>query len=467
MNAFARRTKIVATIGPATASPERLAELLEAGMDAARLNLSHGDHDFHREAFARLRKAAAQAGKPLAIIFDTRGPEVRTRNKEAVQVHSGERFLLAFTQGEPAEGRIAVDHDLTRDLERGDLLLIGDEVELEVEEVLPRERAVRCKALNQGLLRPGRRVAVLNKTWSLPFLTARDEADLRLAAELGADYIAVSFVREAADLARVREVVQDKEIKLIAKVETRPAVENIQEILEAADGLMVARGDLGTALRLEELPLVQKRLIRLANRAGKPVITATQMLRSMVREPRPTRAEVTDVANAVLDGTDALMLSEETAIGAYPVEAVATMARIAAEAERDYPFLRGLEDQPDHTESVAAALGRAACELARDLDAVIITSTRSGSTARLIAKFRPAAPLIAVTPSERVRNQLALVWGVQPLLMPFSEETDKMIALALTTAQEHGLVTKERAVITAGVPFGIPGITNLIKVEEV
>ncbi len=480
-----RRTKIVATIGPASASRETLAGLLQAGMDAARLNLSHGEREFHRRVIEELRALAVQMGRPLAIILDTRGPEVRIGRlaEGKLQVKRGQRLTLRWGDflGLVAEGEVPISHDLASKLRPGARIIVGDgELELEVVAVRPGSEQVECTALNDGLLAEGKRLSVPGVSLGLPPLSERDLEDLQLARELQVEYVAASFVRCAADLRKLREAIGDEEVELIAKVETREALENIEEILEAADGLMVARGDLGLAIELERLPLVQKRLIRLANRAGKPVITATQMLKSMVASPRPTRAEVTDVANAILDGTDAVMLSEETATGRYPVEAVSMMAKIAMAVEEDYPFLRALRrpaptpapvdgssaSEPA-TMSVAEAIGRAACELARDLDAVIITSTRSGSTAKLIAKLRPPSPIIAVTPSPRVQNKLALVWGVQPLLMPFTEATDEMVRLAVATARERGwLEAGERAVVTAGVPFGVRGITNLIKVEE-
>lgn len=472
----------MATIGPASASKETLAGMLQAGMDAARLNLSHGERGFHQRVIEDLRALAAQMGRPLAIILDTRGPEVRIGRLKGGkhQVERGQRLILRWGEFLGAEGEVPISYDLARELRPGMKLIVGDG-ELELEAVAVRPEQVECVALNDGFLVEGKRLSAPGVMMELPPLNERDLEDLQLARELQVEYVAASFVRCAADLEALREAIGDEEVELIAKVETREALENIEEILKLADGLMVARGDLGLAIPLERLPLVQKRLIRLANRAGKPVITATQMLKSMVASPRPTRAEVTDVANAILDGTDAVMLSEETATGRYPVEAVSMMAKIAMTVEEDYPFLGALrrpasESVPSRPGSddedgaismtVAEAIGRAACELARDLDAVIITSTRSGSTAKLIAKLRPPSPIIAVTPSLRVQGKLALVWGVQPLLMPFTEATDEMIRLAVATARERGwLIKGTRAVVTAGVPFGVRGITNLIKVE--
>lgn len=439
-------------------------------MNVARVNLSHGDPDEHRETIARLHEVAA--GRPLAIMVDTRGAEIRIgrlKNKE-VPLEAGGRVTLVENDLIGDGRRLPVNYrGLSQDVVPGDRILLDDgRIALVVTTV--RDGKTECEVQNSGMLREHKGINVPGVVLNTPSITEEDRRDLKLVAAMKVDYVAVSFVRRAKDLAEVRDALGEAEIDLIAKIETRAALDDIEAILEACDGLMVARGDLGVEIEVEDLPLVQKRLIRMARQAAKPVITATQMLSSMVTQPRPTRAEVTDVANAIFDGTSALMLSEETAIGSYPVEAVRMMCRIARRAEREHlEALGDFERFPDLEESVAAAIGEAACQLASKLGAAaIITSTRSGSTARLASRFRPETPIIAATPSDRVYRKLALLWGVIPLRIPFSENTDEMIEDSLSAARDAELVRAgQRVVITAGIPFGVPGITNLIKVHEV
>jgi len=469
------KTKIVCTIGPASRSPEVLEQLVRAGMDVARLNFSHGTREEHGRTIAALRKIARRLGRAVAILQDLAGPKIRIGPIEdgPVMLEPGAGFTLTARKV-PGDAR-AVSlgfPGLAAEVRKGDALLLSDgAIELEVTAVEGRD--IRCRVIIGGPLSSFKGVNLPARTLRTPSLTAKDRDDLRFGLEHEVDYVALSFVRSAGDIATVRRHMKrcGGSAPVIAKIEKHEALEAMDAIVKAADGLMVARGDLGVEIALEKIPEVQKTLIRKSREAGKPVITATQMLRSMVDSPRPSRAEVTDVANAILDGTDAVMLSEETAVGRYPVEAVAVMARIAGEAERipsscDGPRPGGLE--PVHG-SLPGAVAWAAARLAADVGAAaIVTFTRSGSTARLVSRSRPAIPILAHTPEERTRRQLALCWGVLPVLGENLSRTDEMVAAALKAAKQAGLVKKgQTVVITAGVPTGVPGTTNLIKAEIV
>lgn len=458
----------MATLGPASRDEATLRALIEAGMNVARLNLSHGTREEHRELVRRIRRAAQETGEAIAVMADIPGRAVRIgRLPQDLEIHEGGEIV--FREGEEEDalrrGRIPLDGEgFSRSVRPGmEVLLAGGEIRLEVVEADPDRGEVRCRALSRGKLGSRKRVSVPGA--EIP-LTARDDDDVRFAAELGVEYLAASFVRDAQDIEEIRRLLGNEEIEVIAKIESREAVRNLDEIVKAADGVMVARGDLGVELPLEEVPLLQKEIVRRCNRAGVPVIIATQMLRSMVESPLPTRAEVTDVANAILDGTDAVMLSEETAVGRYPVEAVRVMSRIAQRIER-HPSV--YHKYPGEQVSVPEAIGESACQIAEHIRAdAILPSTTSGSTAKLVAKFRPRLPIVAVTYSEKVRNKLALVWGVYPLcLRRETDDTERTLRRSLeAAAQALRLGKGATVVITAGVPFGVPGTTNLIRVER-
>ncbi len=459
-----KKTKIVCTIGPASNNIETLERMIRAGMNVARINLSHGDHDEHRQMIRRIREAAAKAGVPLAVMVDTKGTGLRTGKLKAgkASLKEGDKVALVEDKNAGDEKRIPVNYKgLSKYVHPGDrILLQGGEIGLRVLEI--RSTEILCQVLNSGTL--GERKSVHVQNAELP--TTFDESDIEFAADAAVDYISASFVRSAEDIKRIKEILGKSEIEVVAKIETREALEHIDEIINIADAVMVARGDLGVDLEVEELPLVQKKLVRKCNRAGKPVIIATQMLLSMVKNPRPTRAEATDVANAILDGTDAVMLSEETAIGEYPVEAVEIMSKIARSIENTaLTYLK----RTGEIGSVTEAIGESACEIAQRLNAAaIIANTTSGSTAKLVAKFRPKTPIVAVTYSDKVLNKSALIWGVHAIKIPFCTDTDLMLRRSIEAAAEAGFVKRgDCVVITAGVPFGVVGTTNFIKVERV
>jgi len=459
-----KRTKIVATIGPASGDEPKVAEMVRAGMDVARINLSHGTPEEQRALAERVRKVSQRLGKAIAVMADVPGGAMRTGplREGSVHLEAGGRLILTEEPVLGDAGRISVDRPgFAKHLEPGmEVLLAGGEISLEVVEV--RQAEAICLVKSGGILGERKRVSVPEARIPIAFY----EGPIRFAAELEADFLAASFVQNAQDITRIREVLGDGDIEIIAKIETREAVKNIDELIAVADGVMVARGDLGLELPLEEVPLVQKEIVSKCNRAGKPVIIATQMLKSMTESPTPTRAEVADVANAILDGADALMLSEETAIGAYPIEAVRMMSTIAGRIEQNPSIYRRYEGGRS---TVTEAIGESACKIAESIGAAaIIPSTSSGSTAKLVAKFRPTVPIIAVTYSEKVRRRLALVWGVQPVYIELRGDTELILKNSIKAAAEAARLPKGAAVvITAGVPFGVPGTTNLIKVEHV
>ncbi|RMG97971.1 MAG: pyruvate kinase, partial [Candidatus Dadabacteria bacterium] len=412
-----RRAKIVCTIGPASAQPETLRRMVEAGMDVARLNMSHGDHGSHARTAERIREAAAAAGRPVALLLDLAGPKIRLGAlPEPRLVHAGDELVL----GPEASGaEIPVTYpDLASELAPGDRLSLADgAIPLEVAAVDPPR--VRVRVLSGGTVTSHKGLNLPGKGDALPAVSEKDREDLRFGLRIGVDWVALSFVRSPRDLDPAREIMDQEGVRapVLAKIEKRQALARLGEILDVFDGLMVARGDLGVEVDLEEVPGIQKRLIREANRRAKPVVTATQMLLSMVTNPRPTRAEVTDVANAVLDGTDAVMLSEETAMGRHPVESVAVMARIVERAEADAPEPE--ECRPLAARGVPAAIARATWHVARDVGAkAIVTPTRSGSTARLVAGTRPPVPVLGMTSDPATAGALALTWGVTPALVP-------------------------------------------------
>jgi len=441
-------------------------------MNVARLNFSHGTQSEHLEVIERIRSLAAKSGKPVAILQDLAGPKIRIGKIKAgaITLESGALFTLTNQQLLGNENKVSVNYpDLPKDVKPGDTLLLSDGA-LELEVLEKTDRDVRCRVIIGGSLSSFKGINLPARSIKAPSLTKKDKEDLAFGIEQEVDYVALSFVRSAADVIEAKTFIEKRgsAIPIIAKIEKHEALENIDEIIHDVDGIMIARGDLGVETPLEKVPLVQKMLIQKSNQAGKPVITATQMLRSMVDSPRPTRAEVTDVANAILDGTDAVMLSEETAIGKFPVESVATMARIAEDAESGFPFETWINRLGRKTEkSLPEAVGCAACNLAESINASsIITFTQTGSTARLVAKCRPRRPVLAMTPLEKTYRRLGLVWGVVPFLSETMKDTDEMIDRAFKIALQSGIVKRGQiVVITAGVPVGVPGTTNLIKAE--
>ena len=468
-----RRTKIVCTLGPASQSEETLREMIRAGMDVARVNFSHGDHEIHARNIALVRRLAQEEGRVLAVMGDLQGPKLRVGEITAeVTLREGEDFNLT-TRPVPGDDReVNFPHpEVIGDVRSGDRVLLDDGLlELEVLETTPTD--IRSRVVTGGPLESHKGVSLLGVTLNLPSLTDKDREDAAFAIQQKVDYLALSFVRRAEDVSQLRDLLEQNQtsIPIIAKIEKREAVEAFEEIMEISDGAMVARGDLGVEAPAEEVPIYQKRIIRLANEVGKPVITATQMLSSMMDNPRPTRAEASDVANAILDGTDAVMLSGETAVGKYPVEAVRMMAKIALTTERTLPYKELLREavlEPFCTPT--DAISQATCEIALELAAkAIISSTMSGHTARMVAKHRPATQIVAVTPSLETQRRLALVWGVYPLLVSEFAHTDQMIETAVQAALDEGLIEKgDIVVITAGVPLGGPGRTNMLKVHVV
>lgn len=465
-----RRTKIVCTIGPASESPQKVSELLAAGMNVARLNFSHGTHEEHGARIAVLKEEAGKAGKHLAILLDTKGPEIRTGMvpENGVNLENGTQFLLDLATATGTEQRVGITYqDLWREVEPGDHVLIDDgQIDLEV--TAAAEGVITTVIRNGGLLKSQKGVNVPGAAINLPAVTDKDIADIRFGVDQGIDFIAASFTRKASDIMAVRRIVEEAggDVQIIAKIESREGLDNLDEILEVADGLMVARGDLGVEIPVEEVPGRQKEMILKCNRLGKPVIVATQMLDSMIRQPRPTRAEASDVANAILDGTDAVMLSGETAAGKFPVEAVKMMDKIALRIEQS--LLDGRKERHEHL-SVAEAISYASYTIAGDLDAAaILTPTHSGLTARMVSKYRPKALIVAATPFADTARKLALLWGVQPVLVAESKGTDELLSTAIVAAQGKNFVkTGDMVVITAGVPVGKVGTTNLIKVQLV
>jgi pyruvate kinase len=461
-----KRTKIVCTIGPACSDAKTIQAMAENGMNVARINMSHGTHEEHRTVIERVRSVAETLGIPLAVMADTKGPAIRTGElkTEKIRLRQGQKLILLEEPVLGDETRISISYKgLSQYVKPGmKILLANGEIELTVLQVQPGR--IICEVQNSRELGERKRVSIPEV--SLPGIAETDEDDIHFAQQIGVDYIAASFVQTGLDIDHVRKILGSSDIEVIAKIETREAARNIDDIIAASDGIMVARGDLGVELALEDVPLIQKEIVRKCNRMGKPVIIATQMLKSMTENPAPTRAEVADIANAILDGTDAIMLSEETAVGNYPVEAVRMMSRIAERIEQSSVIYNKYEQSQTN---ITEAIGESACQIAdRTRAAAIIPSTTSGSTAKLVAKFRPRTPIIAVTYTERARNKLALVWGVYSVQVDFSKDTDAMLKLSIEAASKAGHVTSGApVVITAGVPFGVPGTTNLIKVERV
>lgn len=469
-----RKTKIVCTIGPVTESEEMIGRLISAGMNVARLNFSHGDHSEHKRRIDRIKSVREKLGVPVAIMLDTKGPEVRLgyfRDGKA-DLEKGQRFTLTIKdiQGDSSQCSITYK-ELPGEVSAGSRILIADGV-IELKVLEKNDTDVICEVLNGGTLGDRKNVNIPGATSKLPAITEKDVADLIFGVENGVDFIAASFIRKATDVLEIRRVLEEKggkHIHIISKIENQEGIDNLEDILRVSDGLMVARGDLGVEIPTEDIPMIQKLIIRKANEIGKPVITATQMLDSMIRNPRPTRAEVTDVANSIIDGTDAIMLSGETAAGKYPVEAVQTMASIAVRTEKELDYGKSMHSFSGRKITVANAISHSSCTTAFELQAAaIITPTQSGSTARMISKFRPKAPIIAATSDRSVMRKLCLSFGVYPVRVPQANMTDEIIDLSVNAAVSAQLVKSgDLVVITAGIPSGVAGATNLIKVHIV
>lgn len=465
-----RRTKIICTIGPASESPDRIAQLLDAGMNVARLNFSHGSHEEHGARMASLKAVAEKKGVTLGILLDTKGPEIRTGvvPDGGVVLENGSQFVLDQDDQIGSSARVYVTYEnLWQEVKPGIHILLDDGLmDLEVQSAGNGKIFTTVK--NGGTLKSKKGVNVPGISIQLPALTQKDIDDINFGLEQGIDFIAASFARKASDILEVRRLVEDADadVKIIAKIENEEGIENMDGILEVADGIMVARGDLGVEIPAEDVPMYQKELIGKCNALGKIVIVATQMLDSMIRQPRPTRAEASDVANAILDGTDAIMLSGETAAGSFPVEAVQMMDKIARKTES---FFFKSNVPPKKGQNIAEAIGHASNTIANDLNAsAIITPTESGITARMISRHRPKALIIAPTPFPATARSLALNWGVHPIIIPETKGTDELLSIAVRRALDCNLVkTGDIVVLTAGVPVGKVGTTNLIKVQVI
>ena len=470
-----RKTKIICTMGPAVDDEEKLRALILAGMDAARFNFSHGTHESHLATLTKVKRVRDEMGVALATILDTKGPEIRIRTFEngPVTLEEGADFTLT-TREVPGDGScVSVTYlDLHKELSPGCRVLIDDGlIELQVREI--RGQDIECTVVSGGPLSSNKSINIPDVHIHLPSLTEKDREDLRFAVEQDFDFVAASFVRKASDVEDIRACLREhggEHVRIISKIENREGVDNLDEIIAASDGLMVARGDLGVEIPACEVPILQKEMITKTRMAGKPVITATQMLDSMIRNPRPTRAEVSDVANAVFDGTSCVMLSGETASGKYPLEAVETMVDTirAAEQATDYwERFQSASFKPGR--SINEAVTHTCCLTAMDLAAdAILTPTQTGHSARMISRFRPACPIVALTTTERARRQLAISWGVHPYLSGEVDSTDRLFSMCVQTALKEGAVEGgQTVVITAGVPIGRAGSTNLIKAQVV
>ena len=470
-----RKTKIVCTIGPATESEEMLAKIMNQGMNVARLNFSHQTQKEHRERIDTIKKVRQELNKPVAIMLDTKGPEVRTGDFEngEIEVKTGDKFILTT---ENILGTNEISHitykDLPEDVKIGDAILIDDGL-IELEVLSKNDKEVICLVKNGGTINNHKGVNIPGVNIGLPSLTEKDKDDIIFGIENELDFIAPSFIRKARDVREIRKILEDnggEDVQIISKIENREGVDNIDEIIKMSDGIMVGRGDLGVEIPPEEVPLVQKMLIKKCNEAGKPVITATQMLDSMMRNPRPTRAEVTDIANAILDGSDSIMLSGETAAGKYPEESVRTMSDIAVRIEDSLDYVELLRSKTIGKDiTITNAISHATCSTAQDLGAAaIITPTSSGYTAMAVSKYRPKAVIIASTPYEKVMRKLSLTWGVYPVKTKNVETTDDIVNISVQTILEKGYLKQgDLVVITAGVPVGEAGSTNLIKVHTI
>ena len=469
-----RKTKIICTLGPSTDKGDVLRELIANGMNVARFNFSHGSYEEHGGRLANLKALREELGKPVAALLDTKGPEIRLKEfKNGVEMlEAGQTFTLTTREVEGTKEICSVTYkDLPHDVHEGGTIMLDDGlIMLRIEKVTDTD--ITCTVLNSGKIKTKKGVNVPGVHLSMPYLSQKDREDIIFGIQNGFDFIAASFVRTAQDVYDIRNLLNeyDSNIRIIAKIENREGVNNIDSILSAADAVMVARGDLGVEIDFTELPGIQKNIIDRSFSFGKPIVTATQMLDSMMVNPRPTRAEISDVANAIYDGTSAIMLSGETAAGAYPVEALKTMSAIAERTENE-PHYRDerFKDAAHGQISVSDATAHAACLTARDVNAAaIVTVSESGNTARLLSKYRPTQPIIACVMNEQVQRQLSLSWGITSLLMGSAKSTDELIEMSTTLAQKNGyLHNGELAVVTAGVPVGVSGTTNMIKIHMV
>ncbi|MDU1373660.1 MAG: pyruvate kinase [Staphylococcus epidermidis] len=471
-----RKTKIVCTIGPASESEEMLEKLMNAGMNVARLNFSHGSHEEHKARIDTIRKVAKRLNKTIGLLLDTKGPEIRTHNMKdgLIVLEKGKEVIVSMNEVEGTPEKFSVTYEnLINDVNIGSYILLDDGlVELQVKEINKDKGEVKCDILNTGELKNKKGVNLPGVKVNLPGITDKDADDIRFGIKENVDFIAASFVRRPSDVLDIRQILEEEkaEITIFPKIENQEGIDNIEEILEVSDGLMVARGDMGVEIPPESVPMVQKDLIRKCNKLGKPVITATQMLDSMQRNPRATRAEASDVANAIYDGTDAVMLSGETAAGQYPEEAVKTMRNIAVSAEAAQDYKKLLSDRTKLVEtSLVNAIGVSVAHTALNLNVkAIVAATESGSTARTISKYRPHSDIIAVTPSEKTARQCAIVWGVNPVVKEGRKTTEALLNNAVATAVETGRVSNgDLIIITAGVPTGEKGTTNMMKIHLV
>jgi len=468
-----KRTKMVCTLGPATSTKEKMEALVDAGMNVARLNFSHGDHEEHRDRMTKIKEIRQEKNVPVALMLDTKGPEIRTGvlKEGKVTVNKGDELTITTQQIEGDIHRISVSYEgLADDVVVGNTILIDDGlVGLTVQSIEGTE--IHCTVENEGIIGSRKGVNVPNVAIKLPGLTEKDEADIIFGIKQGIDFVAASFVRKTQDVIAIRKVLENNgggDVQIISKIESNEGVQNIDKIIAVSDGIMVARGDLGVEIPAEEVPLVQKEIIRKCNELGKPVITATQMLDSMIRNPRPTRAEVADVANAVFDGTDAVMLSGETAAGDYPVEAVKTMANIVERVEKSPSYEHSRKAK--HGEiTITNAVGDSAVFIANSLNArAIIAASSSGYTPRMLAKYRPKCPIFAVTNKFKTVTRLALTWGVYCFYMKELFDVDEMVMAVLNEATEKGWVkTGDLTVVAAGLPLGVQGSTNMLKIHTV
>ncbi|MGB4524430.1 MAG: pyruvate kinase [Bacillota bacterium] len=469
-----RRTKIVCTLGPSTDKPGVLEGMIKAGMDVARINMSHGTHEEHAVRINKVRETAEALGRYVGVMLDLAGPKIRTGPIAGGEVELREGAILYLAPGneEGDDTKVYINHpEFLEYISPGSSVFLSDGlIELVVEDVL--EEEARCRVTTTGVLASRKGVSVPGARISSVGETKKDLMDIKFGAEMEVDFIAASFVQHADDVVRIRALLdaESSDALIIGKIESKEGVDNIESILRVADGIMVARGDLGIEMPAEQVPLLQKKIISACNNMGKIVITATEMLESMVSNPRPTRAEVTDVACAIFDGTDAVMLSAETTIGKYPVNAVATMARIAKTAEEGLDWEDIIRKKTiGHSRSIADAISHATSHIAYDLGIkAILTSTETGSTARMVSKYRPRAPIIAATPNPRVAAKLALAWGVIPMLVREAKDMDDVLDIAVEAALALGVVEKrDLVIVTAGVRAGVPGTTNMLKVHRV
>ena len=469
-----RKTKIICTLGPSTDKDGVLRELIANGMNVARFNFSHGSHEEHKGRLDLLKSLREELGKPVAALLDTKGPEIRLKDSKngTEMLEAGQTFTLTTRDVEGTKEICSITYkDLPQDVAPGGTIMLDDGlIKLQIQTV--NDTDIVCTVLNNGKIKNKKGVNVPGVHLSMPYMSQRDKDDIIFGIEQGFDFIAASFVRTAQDVYEIRNLLNeyDSNIRIIAKIENREGVNNIDSILAAADAVMVARGDLGVEIDFTELPGIQKTIIDRSFSFGKPIVTATQMLDSMMVNPRPTRAEISDVANAIYDGTSAIMLSGETAAGAYPVEALKTMSAIAERTEQEGHYLRGRLMEPNTGKiSVSDATAHAACLTAKDVNAAaIVTVSESGTTARLLSKYRPQQPIIACVMKEQVQRQLSLSWGITSLMMPLAHSTDELIEMSTALAKENGFLHNgELAVVTAGVPVGISGTTNMIKIHMV